>query len=204
MNEQLKRNMDLNPPKNPFELKPVKEIKKQSYKVAITKTVIKAAVIVFLVGAAIWQINKYDIQFRSPVQNPLVITERSQLQLEKEIEKVNIPEAKASPLPPVKSAKEIIQASKHPNTIWAIYGLESSYGVNDKCQRDGKGYNGLGYGQSNTVSNCFPTFEAAVAAVDSWITDHDNMSLGKKLCLYNTGKAETTCSYYQKFLTLVK
>ena len=85
--------------------------------------------------------------------------------------------------------------------VWKIYGLESSFGKNDDCKREGK-FNGFGYGQHKTGWQCFDTFEQAVAQVHKWLESRQHLSVAQALCLYNQGKIVNDCPYYQRFLSL--
>ena len=87
--------------------------------------------------------------------------------------------------------------------VWRIYGLESSYGKNDGCKRQGK-FNGFGFGQHETDWQCFKTFEEASQAVHNWVASMQaqGYDMPTLVCYYNTGKLISNCSYYQKFLAL--
>ena len=87
--------------------------------------------------------------------------------------------------------------------VWRIYGLESSYGKNDGCKRQGK-FNGFGFGQHESDWQCFNTFEEASNAVHNWIASmqEQGYDIPTMICYYNTGKLISNCSYYQKFLVL--
>lgn len=87
---------------------------------------------------------------------------------------------------------DMIAKSKHPVTILKIYGLESSFGKNDGCKRDGK-FNGFGFGQNKYVWNCFDSFQEVVDKVDAWLTTRDL----ENYCLYNVGTRTPNCVYAQ-------
>lgn len=99
-------------------------------------------------------------------------------------------------MPQIKVSNDVI--------ITKIYGLESTWGKNDKCIRKGKGINGLGFGQRINVDNCYPTFEAVKSDVNDWLNKRfaEGYSLPEALCYYNTGYKQETCEYYQNYLKL--
>lgn len=96
------------------------------------------------------------------------------------------------------------EESAHANIVWKIYGLESSYGRNDPCKREGRGYNGFGFGWSNGRRPCYESFDAVVAEVHVWVENmqaqgYDTATL---LCYYNTGRLVNNCNYYRNYLLL--
>jgi len=103
---------------------------------------------------------------------------------------------------PVRTDKEIIMSKTNGAILWKVYGLESTWGKNDLCKRDGT-YNGFGYAQNYSVWSCFQSFEIVADKVDKWFTTKlKTYSLSESLCLYNTGNATKTCDYYKNYLSL--
>lgn len=104
-----------------------------------------------------------------------------------------------------------VKASSHQDKeqlAHAIHGLESSYGKNDGCKRDGQGFNGYGYGQNKAKGKwtCFSSPEEAKAAVINWINKHQDMEFSTPtlLCYYNTGHKVNDCPYYQDYKQLIE
>jgi len=127
--------------------------------------------------------------------------------LESEMLKIQFPEIEYHVIP--RAHAETAQASKIDvsEVVSKVYSLESSDGLNDKCVRKGKGYNGYGYGQSLTVDNCYKTPGEVKNLVTAWFNRNlDTMTLPQALCYYNLGKPDKTlvsdCTYYQNYLKL--
>ena len=85
--------------------------------------------------------------------------------------------------------------------VYSIYGLESTWGKNDNCRKQGK-YNGYGYGVHNNGSLCFDSHEQARLAVVNWVTQRYDWQLSTLLCFYNQGRIMKDCNYYQNYLRL--
>lgn len=102
---------------------------------------------------------------------------------------------------PSQITNESIKNADNAEILWQVYKLESSRGKNDGCRNRGL-YNGFGYGQPDSAmadgtGACFETFEEVVDKVDNWFTRQlKTKTLPEALCFYNTGKAESGCTYY--------
>ena len=96
------------------------------------------------------------------------------------------------------------RTAERADLVWKIYGLESSYGRNDGCKREGRGYNGFGFGWNNGQKPCYPTFDAVVAEVHAWVESMQKQgyNIPTMLCYYNVGKLVKNCGYYQLYLQL--
>lgn len=142
--------------------------------------------------------DRYDLKFAFPIvlRSPIRIEKREIKVIEK---KILITPAPAK----TKSEAEIIKEKKHAKILWAIYGLESSWGRNDGCRKLGK-YNGFGYGQNKFSWSCFSSFEEVVEKVNEWFEDKfkKGYDLKTALCFYNTGLVKNDCQYYRLFLSL--
>jgi hypothetical protein len=103
-----------------------------------------------------------------------------------------------------KVESEIAPATSSPTISKKIFQLESSSGKNDKCQREGLGFNGYGYGVYNGKFPCFKTQEEIDGIVKDWIEMHiaEGLTEGQIACHYNQGNILDTCDYYQKYLSL--
>ena len=81
--------------------------------------------------------------------------------------------------------------------------LETSSGKNDKCKREGLGYNSYGYGQQINKYTCFDTDKRAKQVVMNWFASKLTvMSLEVALCHYNIGHKISNCDYAKKFKSL--
>ena len=103
----------------------------------------------------------------------------------------------------VEEPKIDLAQKERDDLVWRIYGLESSYGRNDGCKKQGK-YNGFGYAQHKSNWHCFETFEQASAAVHKWVEDKQKkgLNIAEILCLYNEGRIRNDCKYYQNYLVM--
>lgn len=165
--------------------------------------------------------DKYRFRFQSPIilQAPVILEQRKPVVVEviKEIEKpVASPSAKPqSYLPKINSvyaeepdAKTQVLARANGETLWKVYGLESSWGVNDSCKNKGM-FNGFGY----IPGNCYDHFSDVLDRVERWfvekLAEHD---LPTAICGYNLGfgsehmKAclhqSSDYPYYKNYLSL--
>ena len=104
--------------------------------------------------------------------------------------------------PTVAAMPQEFHKLKHPLIDWKIYGLESSFGKNDSCKDQGK-INGFGFGQSTFSWQCFDNLAQVAGYVDDWVDLHlSYQDLPHALCLYNQGKIEKDCTYYEHYLSL--
>lgn len=87
--------------------------------------------------------------------------------------------------------------------VFKIHGLESSWGKNDRCTKQGK-INGYGFMQSKFHWKCFDTHEEVKNLVHNWVKNRleEGYSLSELLCYYNQGKRVQNCPYYQNYLKL--
>lgn len=136
--------------------------------------------------------------FRSPVilRSPILIEKRQPV-------KIIVPVvATPTPTPVPKTEREIIDGFKHASVLHKIYTLESSYGKNDYCRLNGKGWGGFGVMYQGKIM-CYESFAKAVERAEYWLVNLGvDRDLASSLCLWNTGRAEINCSYYQKYLSL--
>ena len=92
--------------------------------------------------------------------------------------------------------QEIVDNSRHPREINAIWMKESSKGKNDVkgglqdyCEQKGMS-NQFGYsGMQGKM--CFKTFEESVSVVDKWL----DTRTAENLCYYNLGLKTSNCDY---------
>ena len=143
------------------------------------------------------------VVFQQPVivkiQPPFRIEKREKPQ-EKKQEKPKAREIRKQTLP--LSEKEIVLSQKHGEILWKIYGLETSWGKNDYCRKNGLGFGGFGVMDGSKVV-CYPTFQKAVERAEFWLTKNGvDEDLATALCLWNTGIKQTNCKYFQNFLNL--
>jgi len=135
--------------------------------------------VLILASIIIWSFNVYSFfELKKAIEAPIIIKETKTIKIEiiKEIER---------PIPLILS--EILDK---------VFTLESSRGLHDSCQRQGK-YNGYGYNQNKT---CFDTQEEARQVVGKWFEKHlTTKSLSTSLCYYQSGKIMNDCRYYQEF-----
>lgn len=207
------------------DLPPKRAKKNGSLKRKLTLSVIVLSVITGLVGYSVYQADKWfdshEINFQSPVklQAPVTITKVVEKELKpSEIYEAMVQEAKAQehkPEPAPQAIKQpqigngVIAAHKHAELLWAIHGLESTYGKNDKCHREGK-VNGMGWGQSATKGNCYAKedFPILIDKVGNRLDQFfsEGMTVAQALCTYNLGKPDgkilDDCKYYQDYLKL--
>lgn len=95
-----------------------------------------------------------------------------------------------------------ILTKHHPDILWRMYGLESSFGRNDGCKASGE-FNGFGFAQNTTTWNCYGSFTEVVDKVDAWLdTELAHHTLAQSLCLYNQGIIENDCRYARNFMNL--
>lgn len=81
--------------------------------------------------------------------------------------------------------------------------LETSGGKNDKCIREGLGYNGYGYGQGINKFTCFDSDERIRIIVKKWFTEKlTKMDLATSVCYYNQGRKINNCKYWENFQSL--
>lgn len=112
----------------------------------------------------------------------------------------------ATPNPPVK--QEIaITAPQMPvhEIVNRIAILETSNSKNDKCVREGLGFNPYGYGQQLNKYTCFDSKDRVKKIVENWFTEKlKTMSLEQAVCGYNQGfkKQLKDCTYLQNFKSL--
>lgn len=139
-------------------------------------------------------------------QSPIILRTPVYIQtlppLEPSVIKVSTPSATpiASPIP--KTEKQLILAMKHGEILWKIYGLESTWGKNDGCRNNKRGYGGFGVMSGGKVV-CYPTFEQAVNRAEHWLVKMNvDKDLATALCTWNTGIKQPNCMYYQKYLSL--
>lgn len=91
------------------------------------------------------------------------------------------------------SDASVVKNRKHSVILWLVYGLESTWGKQDICKANNKGFNGFGFMQPDSsiadgTYKCYPTFEAVTIAVDNWFDEKlKTMSLAEALCGYNRG-----------------
>lgn len=181
-----------------------------------TNTVTKILILAFLILAGGYLVQKFfqyynfqspvTMKFRLPVkrvylyENSRSIEPLTPTPTRKEGPKKSI--ILPSPTPKLRTEREIIFASKHGSVLWKIYGLESTWGKADSCRIRGNGFAGFGVMNAGQVV-CYDTFQIAVDRADYWLTKNGvDKDLATALCLWNTGKPEINCMYYQNFLTL--
>lgn len=100
--------------------------------------------------------------------------------------------------------ESIVPAIDINQVVYTVYGLESSYGKNDSCKRQGK-VNGYGYGVYGGKVACYATHGEVTRIVEQWFEKRlKTMSLSQALCLYNRGQRMNDCAYYQNYLKLIK
>ena len=102
---------------------------------------------------------------------------------------------------PTPTDKDIIFSQKHGDIIYRIWGLETSFSKQPFlfCSRKGL-RNDFGFNVLN--KQCFNSFSDEVQAVEGWIEQHEGLSLGKMLCIYNKGLSQKDCNYAENFLNL--
>lgn len=84
-----------------------------------------------------------------------------------------------------------------------VFQLESSSGKNDKCVREGRGFNGYGFGQSLTKYNCYDSYKSVRKVVRNWFDEKlATMSLTEALCYYNSGHRVKDCKYSRDYQSL--
>lgn len=180
---------------------------KRRYKVKIAMLAVIVAALFYGVYQADRWFDSHTLEFRSPIQSPVLIKARVSKADSPIVHTAQAAETAAPAVEPeVKPIgdNEVIAQAKYRTIISRVYQLESSSGRNDKCVRKGKGVNGLGYGQRINVDNCYSSFEAVVADVDKWFEKRfaEGMDIPTAICYYNLGKKLSTCDYYQNYLSL--
>lgn len=107
-----------------------------------------------------------------------------------------------TPTPAISPEHAYILTKHHPDILWRMYGLESSYGRNDACKEYGE-VNGFGFAQNKTTWKCYGSFTEVVDKVDAWLdTELESHTLAETLCLYNMGIPRNNCVYADNFLNL--
>lgn len=152
--------------------------------------------------------------WRTPVifQTPLIIKELKPRE-EKAISPVSNEKTSPTPVPEANlplSEEELVKSLPHGKELWAIYALESGRGANDMCRKTGKGYNGLGLGESDEYiarngANCFPTLEALWNRAEKLIVELGiDQNEATAVCAWKYGPRadRVNCEYYQKFLSI--
>lgn len=142
-----------------------------------------------------WSVT-HKIRWQIPFRTPVWIEEVKP-------EKIKVPViVTPTPTSAPRSEKEIIDSKKHAEVLWKIYGLESTWGKNDGCRLNGKGYGGFGVMNEGQVI-CYPTFEKAVERAEYWLISLGvDKDLATALCTWNTGVKQPNCHYYQSYLSL--
>jgi len=164
-----------------------------------TALIIVSAILLSNIFTAVFW-NTYYVQIPWVITlRPLILPRKGQTKVESP--KTKIFEPTKAPVKPL-TDKELIMSKKNGAILWKVYGLESTWGKNDLCKRDGT-VNGFGYGQNYSVWNCFDSLETVVNKVDAWFeTKLKTYSLSESLCLYNSGNVTKSCDYYKNYLTL--
>ena len=165
--------------------------------------------ILFMRVSAWYDVNKVSFQLPIIFRSPILIEKRKPIEIKVPV--VVTP----TPTPPfrkegdsivpnkqTRSEYDIVMASNHGEVLWKIYMLESTRGKNDGCRNNRQGYAGFGVMYAGEVV-CYPTFEKAVERANYWLTNLGvDKNLASALCMWNTGKPNTSCSYYQSFIDL--
>lgn len=135
--------------------------------------------------------SQNEIKFQSPVEfhKPVWIQQKAEPTAMVDVvetAQAAEPEVVAFPI----EVEKIVEIPADPvdEIVRKIYQLESSSGKNDKCVREGEGYNGYGWGQSATKMNCYSDREQVRVKVANWVSSKlKTMSLPQLLCSYNLG-----------------
>lgn len=158
--------------------------------------------------------DNYRLHFRFPIQSPIWVEKLKHEPENKQKKAENKPvvkevEAKEEPGTQVPFSEEaIVKSLKNGEVVWKVYGLESTWGKNDYCRANGKGYGGFGVLDNNSKIVCYQSFQEAAERAEYWLVKNGiETDLIDGLCSYNLGHLENglkhvNCKYYLDYLSL--
>jgi len=167
----------------------------------------KIGTILIGIGLALWLVTKFNswsLTHKIVWQSPIILRTFVYIEdVKPKVEKVKVI-VTPTPTPIPKTERQIIDKTKHAEVLWKVYGLESTWGANDYCRINGKGYGGFGVLDNESKIVCYPTFEKAIKRAEYWLVKAGiDKNLVAALCQYNLGTPNlVNCAYYQKYLTL--
>src|SRR3990167_9325221 len=161
----------------------------------------KIGVILLLIGLALWLVTKFNswsLTHKIVWQSPIILRTFVYIEnVKPEVEKVKVV-VTPTPTSIPKTDRQVIDDTKHAEVLWKVYGLESTWGANDYCRINGKGYGGFGVLDNESKIVCYPTFEKAIKRAEHWLVKagiHKNLL--PALCQYNLGTPNlVNCASY--------